>query len=69
MNGSGWIQLLVYVGLLIAITKPMGIRPAIVAYQGNIEAGGVVRTSHQSLQARLGAANAKPMILSSGWRG
>ena len=24
MNSSGWIQLILYVGLLLAITKPLG---------------------------------------------
>jgi len=47
----------------------MGISPTIVAYHGRFEAGGRVRTSHQSPIARLGAANVNPINLSSGCRG
>lgn len=51
------------------VAKPIGINPTIVAYQGRFEAGGTVKTSHHNPNARLGAANAKPINLSSGCRG
>lgn len=51
------------------VAKPMGTRPTMVAYHGRLEAGGTLRTSHQSPNARAGAAMEKPVSLSSGYRG